>query len=258
MKLLKFNEYLVEGIRQENDKITFNFKDNSDNDIMSLKFASGRSRIQTKDNTQYQYYYSYMIPEGKTKDSDIKDLLHKLKMMDDSIDNQSLHNLINKAAIGIDNVHDLNSFDSIVYPKSSSKILTAFAEQLYRKSGVAKLIPDTFIKSSRDNIKFDWSKIEKIKDDKTKAEVIKITDTIKNADGEFKIKNIRSRYRKYISDFLIFNSEESREIYNSITGKRIILVDDFRTSGISLKHMMDLLIRYEPSYILSVILIKVS
>jgi hypothetical protein len=257
LKLLNFKEYLKEGVRQDGDQLIFDFTGDKEGDIMSLSFSKGRSRVQKKGNTEYEYYYAYEIPQGRYKQQDAKDLVYKLKRMDDTLNSNSVQMLINKAVIGVDEIHNLASFDSIIYPKSSSKILTAFAEQLQRKSGVAKLIPDSFVKASREQIKFDWDKIEKL-DPKTKTSVTKITDTIKGAEGEFKMKEIFAPYRKFISDFLIFNSEESREIFNSVSGKRVLLVDDYRTSGTSLKQMLDILARYEPEYVLAVILVKIS
>jgi hypothetical protein len=257
LKLLSFRDYLREGVRQEGDTFVFDFTGDREGDIMSLDFSSGKSRKQKKGDTTYEYYYAYEIPSGRHKLPDAKSFIHKLKMMDDSIDENSVKMLVNKAVIGVDHIHNLASFDSIIYPKSSSRILTALTDQLQKKSGVAKLIPDSFVKASRDQIKFDWEKIENLKPE-TKASVIKVTDKIKNSEGEFKMKDIFAPYRKFISDFLIFNSEESREIYNSVVGKRVLLVDDYRTSGTSLKQMIDVLARYEPSYVLAVILIKIS
>jgi hypothetical protein len=254
LRLLNFNDYVREGVRQEGDELIFDFTGDKEGDIMSLSFSSGRSRIQKKGNTEYQYYYAYELPY---KQQGARDLVYKLKSMDDTLNKDSIQLLVNKAVIGVDNIHNLSSFDTIVYPKSSSKILTAFAEQLQKKSGVSKLVPDSFVKASREQIKFDWTKIEGL-DQKTKSAVTKIADTIKGSEGEFKMKEIFAPYRKFISDFLIFNSEETRAVYNSIAGKRIILVDDYRTSGTSLKQMMDILVRYEPEYILAVILIKIS
>ena len=243
-----------EGIRQEGDQLVFDFTGDKEGDIMSLSFSSGRSRLQKKGNTEYQYYYAYELPY---KQQGARDLVYKLKSMDDTLNKDSINLLVNKAVMGVDNVHNLASFDTIVYPRSSSKILTVFAEQLQRKSGVSTLVPDSFVKASREQIRFDWTKIDGL-DQKTKTAVTKIADSIKGSDGEFKMKEIFAPYRKFISDFLIFNSEESRAIYNSITGKRVILVDDYRTSGTSLKQMLDLLVRYEPEYILAVILVKIS
>lgn len=243
-----------EGIRQEGDQLVFDFTGDKEGDIMSLSFSSGRSRLQKKGNTEYQHYYAYELPY---KQQGARDLVYKLKSMDDTLNKDSINLLVNKATMGVDDIHNLASFDTIVYPKSSSKILTVFAEQLQRKSGVSALLPDSFVKASREQIKFDWTKIESL-DPKTKSAVTKITDTVKGAEGEFKMKEIFAPYRKFISDFLIFNSEETRAVYNSITGKRVILVDDYRTSGTSLKQMLDLLVRYEPEYILAVILVKIS
>ena len=253
MKLLNFDQYLKEGVRQEGDQLIFDFTGDKEGDLMSLSFSSGRSRIQKKGNTEYEYYYAYELPY---KQQGARDLVYKLKSMDDTLSKDSIQLLVNKAVIGVDSVHNLSSFDTIIYPKSSSKILTAFAEQLQRKSGVAKLVPDSFVKASREQIKFDWNKIENL-DPKTKSAVTKITDTIRGAEGEFKMKEIFAPYRKFISDFLVFNSEESKEVFNSIAGKKIILVDDYRTSGTSLKQMIDILVRYEPEYILAVILVKI-
>jgi orotate phosphoribosyltransferase-like protein len=159
--------------------------------------------------------------------------------------------------IGIDEKYKLSSFDAIIYPRSSSKILTVFAEQLAKKSGVAELVPDAFVKASNDEIKFDWEKIENIKDERTKKSVMKVVDSIKNNKSEFKMKEVYPPYRKFVSEFLIFNNEDSRRVFNLIKGK-VLLVDDYRTSGTSLKQMMELLFKYSPDFLLSTILIKIS
>lgn len=258
MRLLNYNDFLTEGVRQEGDKIVLDFKDNREGDIMSLAFASGRTRTLKKGNTSYKYYYAYEIPEGRYKPDDAKEFVHKLKIMDDTLDPTDLQLLVNKAVMGVNKDYDLSTFDSIIYPKSSSKVLEIFANQLAMKSGTATLVPDSFVKASRENIKFDWEKIENIKKEDTKVAVIKVTQKIKNSEGEFKMKEIFAPYRKFISDFLIFNSEESRQVFNLVSGKRVVLVDDYRTSGTSLKEMMNLLFRYDPEFVLATILVKIS
>ena len=252
--LLKYNEFLTEGVRLENGKYIFDFKEDREGDIMSLKFSDTRSRRMKHEDTTYEYYSAYDI---STK-SDYKEFIHKLKLLDNtSIDSNSIQLLVNKAVIGIDEKYKLSSFDAIVYPKSSSKILTVFAEQLAKKSGVAELVPDAFVKASNDEIKFDWEKIESIGNEATKKSIMKIVDGIKNNKAEFKMKEIYPPYRKFISEFLIFNNEDSRRIFNLVKG-RVLLVDDYRTSGTSLKQMMDLLFKYSPDFLLSTILIKIS
>jgi len=252
--LLKYNEFLTEGVRLENGKYVFDFKEDKEGDIMSLKFADTRSRKMKHEDTTYEYYSAYDI---STK-SDYKEFIHKLKLLDNTaIDSASIQLLVNKAVIGIDEKYKLSSFDAIIYPKSSSKILTVFAEQLAKKSGVAQLVPDAFVKASNDEIKFDWEKIEGITNEATKKSVMKVVDSIKNNKGEFKMKEVYPPYRKFVSEFLIFNNEDSRRLFNLVKG-RVLLVDDYRTSGTSLKQMMDLLFKYSPDFLLSTILIKIS
>ncbi len=252
--LLKYNEFLTEGVRLENGKYVFDFKEDKEGDIMSLKFSDTRSRKMKHEDTTYEYYSAYDI---STK-SDYKEFIHKLKLLDNTaIDSASIQLLVNKAVIGIDEKYKLSSFDAIIYPKSSSKILTVFAEQLAKKSGVAQLVPDAFVKASNDEIKFDWEKIEGITNEATKKSVMKVVDSIKNNKGEFKMKEVYPPYRKFVSEFLIFNNEDSRRIFNLVK-RRVLLVDDYRTSGTSLKQMMDLLFKYSPDFLLSTILIKIS
>lgn len=252
--LLKYNEFLTEGVRLENGKFIFDFREDLEGDIMSLKFSDTRSRKMKREDTTYEYYSAYDI---STK-SDYKEFIHKLKLLDNTaIDENAIQLLVNKAVIGIDEKYKLSSFDAIIYPKSSSKILTVFAEQLAKKSGVAELVPDAFVKSSNEDIKFDWEKIQKISNEDTKKSVMKVVDSIKNNREEFKMKEVYPPYRKFVSEFLIFNNEDSRRVFNLVQGK-VLLVDDYRTSGTSLKQMMNLLFKYSPDFLLSTILIKIS
>jgi orotate phosphoribosyltransferase-like protein len=59
-------------------------------------------------------------------------------------------------------------------------------------------------------------------------------------------------------DFLIFNQENDRRLYNAVEGKKIILVDDYRTSGTSSKEMLRQLIDLGAKEILIFNLIKLG
>jgi hypothetical protein len=246
-KLLSFYEFINEGVHLENGKYIFNFTDDKEGDIMSLKFMNYKGK-----SLMHNYYYCYEFDNNRDKD-----FLKNLKYYSDLIDAQYSVKFIDKGIAGLNRQYPLNQFDSIVYPKSSSRLLADFAIKCSEKSGNAELIPDAFVKQIRTDIQFDMDKIESISDEKTKKQIYKAIDAIKNAEGDFRMKEVFSRYRKFVKDFLIFNSEEDRHINNLITNKKVLLIDDYRTSGTTMKEMMDKLFLLEPNQLTVCVIIKV-
>ena len=247
-RLMNFSVF--EGLRKEGDVFKLDFSGDREGDLMSLKFNSHRRKIVNVNGTECETYHAFSI------DNENKDFLVSLKYFDDKISEAEIHQLINKAVIGFDHEFNAASYDTIVCPKSSSKVLVELADQLYKKSGNATLIPDSLVKLERSEIKFDDEKIEKLPE-KTKKEVKKMIERIRNGEGDFKLKSVFSRFRKFLSDFMVFNSENDRKIFNSIVDKNVILVDDYRTSGTTLREMKKQLLKLHPKKITVFILIDV-
>jgi hypothetical protein len=246
-----WNTYLNEGVQVIDGKYHLDFSGDKDGDIMSLSFSDKRTSIRKMEGVPYSYYYAYEFDSQKDKD-----LLKAVKTLDDRIDPEKAKMMVNKAVIGLSSKHPLNQFDTIVYPKSSSVVLKEMASQADKKSGNATMIPDVFVKAGRSDIKFDMEKIQKLPES-TRKQVMKVIDSIKTGDGEFKLKEIYSRYRKFVKDFIIFNSEEDRRTHNAIVGKKVLLIDDYRTTGTTLKEMMSQLAKLQPSEIVVFLMIKV-
>jgi hypoxanthine phosphoribosyltransferase len=249
-RLLDFRTF--EGIKREGDVFKMNFSEDSEGDIMSLKFLDRTPKRMQSGVTAYEYYYGYEF------DSNVdKDFLASLKLMDEKISPNEAEMLVNKAVSGFDSSYSVSSYDTIVYPESSSKILKVLADKLYKKSGNSMKIPDIFVKSSRPEIKFDQEKIDGLPE-KTKKEVTKVIDKIRNDEGTFKIHTVWGKYRKFIQEFMIFNKDQDRKVFNAITGKKVILVDDYRTSGTTLKEMLKSLFKLNPAEVTVFILINVK
>jgi len=250
-KHLKSWREINEGVSTDGTSYKLDFSGDKDGDIMSLNFSDKRNPHRKMEGVTYSYYFAYEF------DSDLdSDLLKSVKMLDDKIEPNDAEMLVKKAIIGLDHRVKLNTFDTIVYPKSSSIVLTELAKQANAKAGNAEMIEDIFVKSTRDEIQFDYDKINKLPAS-TKKQVLGMIDKIKSDDGVFKLKEIYARYRKFIKNFLKFNSEEDRHTYNAISGKKVLLIDDYRTTGTSLKEMMTQHVKHQPSEIVVLILIKV-
>ena len=79
---------------------------------------------------------------------------------------------------------------------------------------------------------------------------------LKNPDDDFQIKSIDpASYRIYFKDFLRFNPQIDRTIFNAIYGGKILIIDDTFGRGVTIVESVKLLTRAKPSLISTFMLI---
>jgi len=259
MELIKkFDSWIYEGVNWSDGNWSFNWVSDNPDDDMFLKFKKHRSRTQSVKGTDttYSYFYAYHFEYSKTKGSTFN-LINDLKMMDNRIDKNDIDILVNKAVIGFNSNYNLNSFDTIISPQSSSLILTKLTDQLQAKSGVTQLYSDSFVKTQSDKIQIDQKKFDRVPE-KVQKEVSRVFNKVRTPGHKFKMKEIYSPHRKFFIDFIEFKNSEDRRFMNSITDKRIILVDDYRTSGSTIKEMIRLLANQGAAEIVVFVLINLN
>lgn len=227
---------IKEGVRKKISGYEFDFSNDSSDDIMPLKFKPYRGRLLNDGETIYRYYYGYFLEKSENS----TDLMLAIKNFEATVTEEDINSLIKKAVLGFDKQFKTNTFDTIVSPKSSSQLLTKLTDFLHNKSG-AELFSDAFVKAASTDIKLDVEKFNKLPE-RTQKEVMRVFTKAQNPDVEFKIKSVWARNRKFFKDFIVFNQENDRKLFNAIEGKKIILVDDYRTSGTTSKEMLTQLI----------------
>jgi len=236
MKYVKtYDSWVNEGIRKNGETYEFDWIADLSDDLMSLKFKKYRGRTQKVEgsDTTYTYYYGYQMD----KSSGSTDLMKAIKSLESSISQKDLQMFVNKAVMGFDSTFGSSNFNAIVAPESSSLILKDLVEQLKNKSGTAILFSDAFVKNTSTNIKLNVEKVDKLPE-KTKKEVMRAFKKATDPNKPFKIKEIFSAHRKFFKDFVVFNKEDDRQLFNAVEGQKIILVDDYKTSGTTIKEML--------------------
>ena len=175
--------------------------------------------------------------------------------------------------IGLDNMNgvDLRKYDTIISPKSSSKILPLFVteianfiEKQREETGVNKeliakgkrsmegplVVENAFTKIPGKDVVWDDEAIAKLVGDEKKEKIAS------SEEGVSLSKQVRVTLRKFLLKFLELSPSGENAVKS---GKNILVVDDFITGGNTVRHMKSLIKEAAPSanvFVLSVFKIE--
>ena len=250
-----FEQFVEEGVRKTDGGYEFDWMTDLPDDLMSLRFSkySGRTQKVAGTDTTYTYYYAYHLDKSASS----TDLMKAIKTLESSISTKDLQMFVNKAVMGFDSTFGSTNYSAIVSPESSSLVLKELTSQLAKKSGVAELFNDSFVKAASTDVKLDVEKVDKLPEN-TKKEVMRMFGKVTQPGRPFKIKDIFSSHRKFFKDFILFNTEKDRHLVNSVEGQDVILVDDYKTSGTTIKEMIKQLSDAGAKHIVVFVLIKLG
>lgn len=244
-----FRRLFEKGVSFNTDsgKYDFDFKQDRDTDIMHLQPLNKRTKMMHHEGVNYQYYYAYHFEDGSHPG-----FLRAIKYID-NIDETDAAQLVENAVGDLCSKYNIQEYDTMLYPKSSSKILERFANVLGEQGIISTFIPNAFVKNSVENITLDQEAVNKLPD-ATKKQVNKVFQHIKDMKTEFKLKDVFTRYRKFIKNFIKLD----KDIIQHVEGKKVILMDDYHTTGTTSKEMLNILFGLKPTEILIIFLVKVK
>ena len=225
---------------------------------------------------------TYSLFSFNNSDKDKEDpILEKVKSLDFGKEDTS-----KMIQIGLDNLKhiDLRKYDTIISPKSSSKILPLFVEEIKNfiekqrnETGVnrelmlkskgpaeiptVKIVENAFVKIPGKDIVWDEEGISKLtgteQKEKTKKEVEKLKAKLSQSDeGVSLSKQVRVTLRKFLLKFMELSSSGESAVKSS---KNILILDDFITGGNTVRQMKSLVNEAAPSadaFVLSIFKIE--
>jgi hypoxanthine phosphoribosyltransferase len=229
---------LIEGIKYNNDTDQFDFIWTKDtpSDLIDLKLQKHNKVLSTKNGNKVYYAYKF----NKVQDKEKTQLRSSIKYLDDKINKRDIDTMLSKAINNFNSIEPISNFDIIITPKSSSKILDELKNKLQAKAGNNVLLSsDIFVKNTIDNIKFDEDKIDKLSNE-NKIKIKKILNKVFSKE-DYKLRSLPPQYRKYVLNFMKFNSEADKRLINAIINGRVLIVDDIVTEGTTIRNMVALL-----------------
>lgn len=246
---------IKEGVKYKDDVFHFNYEHDEKDDLIKLASMKNKIFFNSKDNAKIYYGYSFT---SATKDQSVKrDFLHHFK--DQRINEFDYNKFISESINRLDSAIHLSKIDVILTPKSSSPLALNIAKIIRKKAPHATIIPDAIVKSAIDKIKIDYDgylKNAKSEDDKKKR--IKQLDSdykFSTKDGNFQTKKIFKSRAKFFSNFLSLNEKE-KEALSKVENSNVLIVDDYKVSGITTEEMIRTVNSLQPSQIYLYVLIK--
>lgn len=245
----KFRHVFEKGVTFNNQTNTYDFDFNQDHadDIMPLQPMQKRTKMMEHDGIKYHYYYGYHFEDGRHPG-----FLRAVKYID-NITEKDAAQLTATVVSDLCSKYTMQEYHTMLYPKSSSKILERFVNELGEQAIIENFIPNAFVKNSVDQIQLDEEAVSKLPE-ATQKQVRRVFANIRNLTTEFKLKDVFTRFRKFIKNFI----KLEKDITSHVTGKKVILMDDYHTTGATMKEMMNILFAMKPAEIFVVILIKVK
>lgn len=221
IKLYDIYKLLSEGISYDKG-----YKIDYDKDFVNdlIRFSDKLSfQKDTYDNT-----IMVGIPISQSENKNV--LINDLKLgVGLSKDEQSF--IIDRVVNNINDYIDINSFDYVISPKSSSSLVKNFLDILSSLNKKTIFIDNMFLKNDFKNIWLDIELAKKERPNKYVKSLIKRFDKLKSSDKEyFKLQPLNKYERRYVRDMLKVNPEHTNIIYDMMD-KNILIVDDILTSG---------------------------
>lgn len=234
--------YVRAGVRPQDDNFIVDYTYNYPEDIINIETPQLYSSVQ--DNRIYRFGYRFNPDvDSRTRTN----FIHSVKQLgDNAMTDDEVEQFIKRPLAYLDDVINLYDIDCLVYPLSNRSPLVAKMIRAINDLTSHEMHKCSFelVKQAPTNIDFDWESFEsEHADDPGYRDMIKyvqnvLLPAIHGLDYFSIARNVKSKYRKYITGFLDFVSEEELLKFSRMQGANILVVDDINTTGSTLQEIL--------------------
>jgi hypothetical protein len=245
---------ILEDIFIKNKNLAFDYNTKSPTNVSSKLGKHGKEKFQpymtkSKDLLGGTIYTAYSTANIKHNRNDIVTPIYMaIKSQSDiNVSEKDINHFITRASILLVRFLKKNeNIDTILVIKSSSDLNVKFSNEIRKRLGYAKFIPDSIFKGDVKNIKIIGNPTEK--------QIIQINNLLKKfkASNKFISKKIHKSLRSKFSNYMQIQSNLSSDL----TGKSILVVDDILTTRSTFIDTFRQLSIYNPKKMIGITLFK--
>lgn len=242
--------YFCEGISvNNNNEVLFNYNKDYYEDILYLTTPTSGTEIINGVNVYYAYKFNDNSDFQKRKV--VRDYIKK-NINNNTPTNSEVDELIENGVLTFNQKYKLNNYSVIVSIESSTYIMNTTEMIGYYLGAYGDNISYDYsfklVKQMYDNVKFDEERARevlrqhgknKFMEDKLIYNIKTNFSRLKEQGQLFQLKRFLPAYiRESFSNFLKFKTIQDEETYKNLQGVKILIYDDFLTSGTTLKEMV--------------------
>ena len=235
-------KYMNEGVVFKSPAFVFDFEHDNEDDVIKLTGKLKSSNVYG--NTYFfQYEFGDDIPSVLRSK-----FIHVLKFDSRQLGEANVNMFIDNAMTNLNKAVNLANVDIVIYPQSSSTLTKDIVDRLDSFTDSERYIKLEVVKKAVNEINFNWEKFEKYCENHDvpsnarevmKKKMLKMLDDIHALDYFSIAKNIKDqKYKKFLSTIYKFYDDQSIELVKTIKNKKILIVDDIYTSGVTIEQII--------------------
>lgn len=238
--------YVRCGVYLDGGTPVFDFEEDDSNDILMLH--GDCSGEYDDDGVKYVYAYSYRSNADKKQIGLFRNYI-KGKYSDLFSTDEDVRDFVEAWVLKLGDYIPFESFGAIVniQPTKTPALVTIIRDQLeYYINHIE--FDFTLVKQTYENVSFDAKKAanalrkfryseSRIKE--TIEKVLQEFDALKQTGRLFEMKNfLPVAIREGFTDYLVFQSDDEKQVYKSLQGTNVLIYDDLITSGSTVKEVI--------------------
>ena len=238
--------YVGAGVRKEGDNNFFiDYTYNYPEDIIDIEEPQLYSSIH--DNHIYRFGYRFKDDvDSKSRTA----FIHSVKQIGDHpLTDSQLDQFIKRPLAYLDDMINLYDIDCMVYPASNRSPLVIKMIRAINDMTSHDMHKCSFelVKQAPTNISFDWGAFESEHvDDAGYRDSVRYIENVllpklHDLDYFSIARDVKSKYRKYLTGFLKFADIADIEKFSRLQGANILVVDDINTTGSTLQEILRIL-----------------
>lgn len=226
------------------NEFIFNFNNDSNNDIIKLSSY----QLKCSEFKNNVYWFGYEFEKSATSEQRAK-FINYIKGLDGNVSENDLRKFIELPLFSLNTKFNIYNIDCFVYPCSKrsqlvNKMIEIIGECTQRD---IKRCNFELIKKAPTDIQFDFEYFNSIyQEEQGYQQMVKhineeIMPKIHNLDYFSLAKNVKLKYRPFITNYIGFPNTEKLEQFKKLKGNNILIVDDINTSGSTLNEILRIL-----------------